>query len=63
MLRLYGSRAGPPRRGPASTDLRSRLGWLEISHINALPGLARLSGLSVIALFTRIYRWKYDFFQ
>ena len=55
MLRLYGNRAGPPKRDPASTDPRSR-GGLEISHINALPGLA----LNVIAyaLFTRIYRRK-----
>ena len=57
-MRLYGNRAGPPRRDPALRDPALRdpapLGGLEISHINALPGLARLSGLSVTALFTRI---------
>ena len=29
-----------------------------MSHIKALNWLARLNGLSVIALLTRVYRWK-----
>ncbi len=64
ILRLYGNRAGPPRRDPASTDHdpRSRLEGLEIAHINALPVLARLSGLSVIA-YSREYIVGKRFFR
>ena len=51
---------GPSKRDSVSTDPRFRPGGLEISCKTQLPGLACLSGLSVIALFARMCCRKYD---
>ena len=60
ILSLYGNRAGPSKRDPASTNLskrhlastnpRSRVTWLGISRINAMTRVG-LSKWAVIALF------------